>query len=405
MIYWAPFLHFYQPPTQYHAILEKISNESYRPLIKVFSKYKNAKVTINMCGVFTDMLDRHNGRDIISGIAQLARSGRLEFVESSKYHAILPLIPPREVRRQIELNHEANASFFGELYKPCGFFSPEMCYSDELARILSAMGYNWLLIAGLAHTARWPVCEINKVSFRKKHILIFYRDDVLSNKISFRDMDSRGFISQLIALSKGKKDVYVITAMDAETFGHHIPGWEKLFLAEAFKTAGKKESRIKIVTIGELLDLFPKKISPPPLQSSWSTTKEDMQNKNYYPLWKDSSNPIHNLQWEHVSICLGLVGLARKMKDCKECKPYINEARDLMDKALHSCQFWWANKGRMWNINMVNRGLMLQEEALFNAYKAISVSGCSADIKKEVYQSLIAARSISAKIRDCLFEV
>ena len=75
MIYWAPFLHFYQPPTQFHSILDRICNESYRPIIKMLAGRPNAKVTVNMCGVLTEMLKEHGHRDIIEGLKELGESG------------------------------------------------------------------------------------------------------------------------------------------------------------------------------------------------------------------------------------------------------------------------------------------------------------------------------------------
>jgi hypothetical protein len=45
MIYWAQLLHFYQPPTQVPSVLRRICDESYRPLLKVFQEYPNARST------------------------------------------------------------------------------------------------------------------------------------------------------------------------------------------------------------------------------------------------------------------------------------------------------------------------------------------------------------------------
>ena len=108
MIYWAPFLHFYQPPTQFHAILKKVCNESYRPLLKMLLEYPNAKLTINICGVLTEMLNDHGATDILTNIKKLAQNRQIEFVDCAKYHTILPLIPKKEMRRQIELNNKTN---------------------------------------------------------------------------------------------------------------------------------------------------------------------------------------------------------------------------------------------------------------------------------------------------------
>ncbi|MEW5758422.1 MAG: hypothetical protein AB1755_03000 [Candidatus Omnitrophota bacterium] len=428
MIYWAPFLHFYQPPTQFHAILDKICRESYAPLVKVFSEQPNTKVTINMCGVLTQMLKDHGRGDIIDGIREVAETGKLEFVDSANYHAILPLIPPREARRQIEQNHKTNSFFFKDVYKPKGFFPPEMCYSDGLASILASLGYQWCILSGVACSDNWPQDVIYKVNLGKHKLITFYRDDILSNKISFHNIESQEFIAQLVDFSKGKKDVYVITAMDAETFGHHIQNWEKLFLADVYKTLEKNnslnkklkhktdlaekhkdilnlglEGQIQVVTISELIGKLPVEASSPPFASSWSTTRDEINQGNFYPLWKDPNNPIHTLQWEYVSFCFELVDKAKSFKSNKESGYFSDIARMLLDRAIHSCQFWWANKGRMWDINMVNKGLVLMEEVIFNASKAIYVCG-SEEEKMDLNYRVLAARDVASKIRECLIK-
>lgn len=433
MIYWAPFLHFYQPPTQFHAILKKVCNESYRPLLRMLLEHPNSKVTINICGVLTEMLNDHGAVDVLAHLKELAQKGQLEFVDSAKYHAILPLIPEKEMRRQIELNNKTNSYFFKESYKIHGFFPPEMCYSNEVGSILSDMRYDWVLISGVACPQNWPLDIIYKVSFDSSDINVFYRDDILSNKISFQGVDSVGFIEELINLSEGKKDIYVITAMDAETFGHHIQNWEQLFLAEVYETimdmdekipayshikqktdladAHKKifESsqqlpQVEVVTISELLKKFSKKESKLPRLSSWSSSKDDILRKNYYPLWNDPGNHVHRLQWEHVKICFELVDAAFELKDSQESSRFADISKGLLDRAIHSCQFWWANKTKgLWDINLINKGLMLQEEVVLNAYRAIKASGADEEAKREFYHKVTAARDVSNKIRDQLF--
>lgn len=427
MIYWIPFLHFYQPPTQLHSVLKKVCNESYRPLLKMLLEHPNAKVTINICGVLTEMLNDHGAEDILDNIRTLSQRKQLEFVDSAKYHAILPLIPQKEMRRQIELNHKTNSYFFKEAYNVRGFFPPEMCYSNDVARLLGRMDYEWVLISGVACPKAWPLDEIHRISLGESGLCVFYRDDVLSNKISFHNIDSAGFISELLNLSKDKSDIYVITAMDAETFGHHIQHWEKLFLAEVYETIdgisshdyikqrtdlaedhrkileSDEGAQIEVITISGLLEKFPVRASKAPLPSSWSTTKEDIAKGNYYPLWKAIDNHVHNLQWEHVKICFELIDEASNFKQDKNSARFLNISRALLDRAIHSCQFWWANIGGMRDINLINKGLMLQEEAILNAYKAINISGADEEIKREFYHKVTAARDLANKIRDQLF--
>ena len=71
MIYWAPLLHFYQPPTQFHWVLDKICHESYRPLIKIFRENPSAMVTVNINGILTELLNYHGKKDVITGLAEL----------------------------------------------------------------------------------------------------------------------------------------------------------------------------------------------------------------------------------------------------------------------------------------------------------------------------------------------
>lgn len=400
MIYWAPFLHFYQPPTQYYNILDKIARESYRPLLKVLNGFPESKITINICGVLTEMLSQHGYTDILSQLIGLGKRGQIEFVGSSKFHAILPLIPEEEIKRQIDLHKKTNTYFLKDSYNPRGFFLPEMCYSDKAADIISRMGYEWIIVSGIACQDEWPLDVIYKPS--ASNLKVFFRDDIISNKISFKNIDAEGFIAGLKELRGNKENIYVVTAMDAETFGHHIKNLEKLFLKRIYEIIRSMKSgrQIKCVTISELLRKFKIVKSRPPIRSSWSTMKEEILKGNFYPLWKDPDNKIHSMQWEHMNICFGVIRQAGKNKHNEKSMLFFKQARETLDRALHSCQFWWANKGKTWNENLINKGLILQEEAIFNAYKSISVSDCAESDKKAGYRYVLIARGIAGKIRD-----
>jgi hypothetical protein len=101
-----------------------------------------------------------------------------------------------------------------------------------------------------------------------------------------------------------------------------------------------------------------------------------------------------------MNICFEILQEAEHKKDIEKSTSFFNTARDTLDMALHSCQFWWANKGRMWNENLINKGLILQEEVILNAYLAMANSGCRESEKKRCYKKVIAAREIAGKIRD-----
>ncbi len=429
-IYWAPLLHFYQPPIQLPEVLRKVVVESYRPLLEVFQQYPHAKVTVNINGVLTEMLFESGYTDVLDGLRSLADRGQLEFTGSAKYHAILPLVPPEEQRRQIRRNHLTNRHFFGDAYQPKGFFPPELCYSRDILPPVAEYGHEWLLASGIACPDHWPVDGFYTAAAGPDEVTMVFRDDVLSNKISFQDIDGKGFVEHLRAAGDGGgADRYVVTAMDAETFGHHIENWDRLFLAEVYESlapgpyAELAQQRalseahralltmpekpelgdVRIVTISELVEKFPKKGRVEPRPSSWSTTVEDLRHGNPYPLWKDPGNYIHRLQWQHVNLCLELVRQALDVADNPSARRHAEIARGLMDPALHSCQFWWASRRPHWDINIISRGLFQQAEVMVNAFRAINLSGAPEDVKREGYYRVVAARDIESKLTDQLF--
>jgi len=432
VIYWAPLLHFYQPPTQIYWVLKKVCDESYRPLVEMFRNLPYARVTVNISAALTELLDEHGMADVIEGLRDLAASGHLEFTDSAKYHPILPLIPSQEIKRQIVLNHQANHMYFGDAYSPQGFFSPEMCYSRDIVKPILDSGHRWLILSGIACPATWPTDAIYEISSNGNKMAVFFRDDILSNKISFRQLDAAGFLNHLRQLrSSRQKDIYVITAMDAETFGHHIKSWEKIFLEEVYEALipeepvnhGVKQLQrlvktqkeifrtgeiarapdIEVVTISRLLELFPTGGPVEPRPSSWSTSIDDINAGNPYPLWKSKDNPIHQLLWQHLKIAIELTNKSIKMATDERAKYYANIARGLLDRAMHSDQFWWANSDSRWDVNLVNRGLMQQREVVLNAYKAIKMSNLGEDEKLEYYYRVIASKELRSKIMDHLF--
>jgi alpha-amylase/alpha-mannosidase (GH57 family) len=429
MIYWAQLLHFYQPPTQVPAVLGRICDESYRPLLQVLEEYPTARVTINFNGVLTDMLIDCGHRDVVDGYRILADKGQIEFTGTAKYHPILPLLPKEEVNRQIALNVQTNRRLFGRAYAPQGFFPPEMCYSRDILQPIIKSGYRWVIMSGIACPSQWPLDIIYQTGSDGKEIAVFFRDDVLSNRISFQELKAGEFIGHLKDWQGKRRNIYVVTAMDAETYGHHVQGWERAFLAKVYEeleqpaqpleeirqakglaeqhatllTNREVADKIQMVTISQLLDLFPRGQTVEPRASSWSTTADDIRDGNYFPLWGDKRNEVHRLQWEHLRICIEMVNEALHCADNDESRQSATIARGLLDRAEHSCQMWWASSRPMWDINLIHMGLLDQLRTVVNAYRAINKSGAGEDTKREYYYRTVAARDIRNKLEDRLF--
>ena len=71
--------------------------------------------------------------------------------------------------------------------------------------------------------------------------------------------------------------------MDGETYGHHVKNSIKNFLIPLFETLPERND-IKLCTISEIVDKFPKGFTQIPRDSSWSTMPRDiLQDIPLYP--------------------------------------------------------------------------------------------------------------------------
>jgi len=67
-MYWANFLHIYQPPIQSPEILLKVTKESYRKILDGLLQNSQGKLTLNINGCLTEMLAKNGCSDVIEQI-------------------------------------------------------------------------------------------------------------------------------------------------------------------------------------------------------------------------------------------------------------------------------------------------------------------------------------------------
>ena len=376
-MYWANFLHIYQPPTQKPIWIKRIADESYRKILAELKKAPQVKITLNINGILCELLEKNNCQDVIADIKFLADRGQIELTGSAKYHAFLPKLPSSEIVRQIKLNEETLKKYFGSAFQPKGFFPPEMAYSQKVAVVAKKMGYQYILVDELA----FPRLQIKKIYQENqiktdriyeienlKDFFVFFRE----RNFSFRILSAQiGTVSILLRELGERLSMaeYAFTAMDGETFGHHRPGLEKLLFEIS------TEPSLKTVTISELISLFPKRELTKPEDSTWALMPADLAKKEPFSRWADPENKIHVWQWRLTQLALKVISGKKDQK-----------ARNLLDAALHSDQYWWASARPWWSLEMIERGAKELKDAIFIA------PGSSAQDKKlaqDLYAKII----------------
>ncbi len=370
VIYFAFLFHIYQPPVQIPPVIKQIVNESYRPIIDALRNHPEAKITLNINGTLTEQLNDFGYIDIIEGLTTLGSRGQIEFTSSGKFHPLLPLIPEPEIKRQIELNNITNQHFFGDVYNPHGFFPPEMAVSEEVFSTVKDMGFDWIIMSGIANTL--PDFPTTNISQHSSGLKLIFRDDYISIDCAFDKINIvDNFISRLY-YKHTSENYYAIIAMDGETFGHHIKHAIKNFLIPLFDVLPHRND-VKLCTISEIIEKFPKGETQSPRASSWSTMPYDLAHDVPFPLWFDPDNEIHIQQHRFFMYALTLVHLAYKYRESmdNERQKIFDNARNLLDRGIHSCQQWWASRRPYYSPDMILRGLNEILMASVNAKRSL----------------------------------
>lgn len=368
-MYWINFLHLHQPPNQEAGTLKQVDQESYQLIFQLFDKYPNIKATLNISGSLLEQMRQQKDWPWLEKLKKLIQNKRVELTASVKYHPILPLLPTNEIQRQIQLHQEISRDIFGPLYRPRGFFLPEMAYGRSVARLIEKMGFSWIIL--------------DEIHFPdgKPRPNILYQIKNTNLKVIFRNRHySKSFPPESIITNFNQiKEQYLITAHDGEMYGH----WHKdqKFYHQVFT-----HTKIKTLTVSEYLRRLKIKKSVSPRAASWESTEKELKQGIPLALWSDPKNKIHQQLWELRKIAIKVVEKNRE-------NPQYFWARNHLDRGLSSCSWWWAAEKKpdvfspvTWNPNEIEKGL----KELINSVRSLEKINPRTKLKAEkIYLSLI----------------
>lgn len=322
---WLNFLHIYQPPTLEKDLLVRITKEAYFNIIKILKQNPRHKITLNITACLTEYLYQVGYTKLIDDIKLLVKKGQIELTGSAAFHPLLPLIPIKEVERQIAINYDINKRHLGAVYQPQGFYLPEMAYSEEVARAVKRAGFSWIILDEISLDGK---INNGHIDYTKK-----YRIKNIGLKVIFRNRKiSRTFVPAAIEelLSQKKVPPVVITATDGELYGHKYKDYSR--------TLNKvlKNKELKTSTISEFLKEGAKETLVKPINSSWESTVAEINNRIPYSLWQHPKNNIHRNLWQLANFALQLNYQSTR-------DPNHFASRLHLEKGLASCTFWWAS--------------------------------------------------------------
>ena len=329
------FFHIYQPPIQDEEVIQRIAKECYLPLTRQILAFKELKFTLNINFSLIEHLERV-APEVLDNIHKAHKNGHLELTESGAYHPIFPLVPEEEVKRQLKLNHEGTQAKLIKNFNPKGVFPPEMAFEPRLTPLFKELGYQWTITDDFSLDHYGIEIPYNKI-YTSDGVAVFLRSNFWSNKFARHDQwtwaspqDFVDAFTQNLHTWMGNEDGYLVIALDGETFGHHIKEFDEPFLQALFQAFADSQ-QLQLAHLEDIYKQFkhvPEFVPP----SSWSMDEISLKNRDYFTLWNSPGNKIHELQWRFTYYVLDKV---RKLNN-----PEINAE---LDKALYSCQYWWAS--------------------------------------------------------------
>ncbi len=383
----AFILHNYQPLTQYPEVLEDITNRCYRPLLSLLLNYPKVKITFNVPASLVELWRGAGGKydDVFSLLGKLVNREQIELLGSAAYHPLLFKLPASEILRQVKLNERIHKQYLPGFEVGGGFFPPELALDERVLEVVGSCGYRWAI-------SEEPVIMEDSSSY------IYRAEDldlgvVLRNRSLSLDFAFGRVTSATDVLSKDLTNPVV--ALDGETFGwHHKDGLELL-------RALFEEDALSFPLVSDLVEReLPSAPEISVVKSSWG--QRGSGSGIYYPRWENPQNEVHQLQWELTYLAISAVNNSKyklvstkfqapsskksQIPSSKEFGAYDFEfgisdrgeedlsgkqrewleARYLLDKALHSDQYFWADADNVWHLGMVERGARMLRDVVLD---------------------------------------
>ena len=264
-------------------IMEKVAGKCYLPtnsvMLELLEKHPEFKISYSLTGVFIEQCKMF-APEVLKSFADLARTGRVEFLSETYYHSLSYLFGDKDEFIDQIRQHSEEISKFAAPSKV--FRNTEAMFSNDIAYLVERLGYTGIMCEGLDHLLGWrsPNYLYNVKGTEK--IKAFLRNYRLSDDVGYRfsakwwseyPLTSDKYASWLASAQGDCINLF----MDYETFGEHH--WEDTGIFEFLRHLPEHISRhrhLHFSTPSELAASVPAKgeIDAPNV-TSWADMERD----------------------------------------------------------------------------------------------------------------------------------
>jgi len=268
------------------ALFEKVAKKSYLPtnkiLLNLLHSFKLFKLNVSLSGVFLDQAELFYP-EVLDSFKALVQTGKVELLGETYYHSLSFLGFPQEFAYQVKLQEERLREIFR--VKPHIFSNTEAAYNNDVAKMISTLGYKGILTEGADKVLEWRSPNFLYQASSAPNVRLFLKNYRLSDDISFRFSEkswneyplSADKFALWIDESEATGEV-INLCMDYETFGEHQ--WEETGIFNFLKAMPEyvlKNGINRFATLSEVgARLKPRATLDVPEVITWADTERDL---------------------------------------------------------------------------------------------------------------------------------
>lgn len=307
--------HHYFDDLRNAEICRRVTHKCYLPagraLLNLLRQHEGRfKFALSLTGTCLDQLEAF-APEVLDLFRELVQTGWVEVLAETYHHSLASLYSEEEFRAQVGLHRARVEGLFG--VTPRVFRNTELVYSDELAPMVSAMGYEAILTNGAEklpphqspNSPFWPV----RMRGGPK---LLVRNDGLSDDIAYRFSDPTwshhplmadtfaGWIDHLNTLAAPNEARCVNLFMGLETFGERQWAETGIFeflkyFPQAMLSAGN--GRNDFATPAEIAERYgPSMELAAPTVTSWADSERDVSAWLGNAMQSNAMNELYRLE-------------------------------------------------------------------------------------------------------------
>jgi alpha-amylase len=264
-------------------IFRGIANRCYRPalarLADALDAYPDFRFSLSVTGTYLEQAAMA-APDVLRSLQRVVRTGRVALLSETYYHSLAFLLPPPELREEVDMHREALQREFG--VRPKLLRMTELAYSDELARFAESERFHGMLVEGWEGILRGQPPTYVYCAAPAPTVMLLARHYNLSDDVGFRfsskqwneyPLTAEKYV-RWIAATPGE---VVNLFMDFETFGEHHPASSGILdFLSALPRMVQATPVLSWATVEDAVELPPRESLSAPTTVSWADQNRDL---------------------------------------------------------------------------------------------------------------------------------